>query len=189
MFHRALLKAARARPQTFRSFSGATHTSGNAQKYAIYVAVGFSLGLAAALNQHPAECGIFGPDIKKAKQDIVAAIEADDEKRADGTSIGPTLIRLAWHASGTYSAHSKTGGSSGAGMRFAPEAEWGANAGLKGTRDFLESIKKKHGLSYGDTWTLAGVTAVEMMGGPEIKWRPGRKDLSAVIPPLNYYVY
>jgi cytochrome c peroxidase len=77
-----------------------------------------------------------------------------------------TLIRLAWHASGTYSAHSKTGGSSGAGMRFAPEAEWGANAGLKGTRDFLESIKKKHGLSYGDTWTLAGVTAVEMMGGP-----------------------
>ncbi len=33
-----------------------------------------------------------------------------------------------------------------------------------------------HDLSYADLWTLAGVTAIESMGGPEIRWRPGRTD-------------
>ena len=62
-------------------------------------------------------------------------------------------------------------------MRFAPEANHGANAGLKAARDRLDPIKKKYpGLSYSDLWTLAGVVAVQEMGGPKIKWRPGRKD-------------
>lgn len=49
---------------------------------------------------------------------------------ADG-SYGPLLVRLAWHASGTFDAKSGTGGSNGATMRFAPESGHGANAGLK----------------------------------------------------------
>jgi cytochrome c peroxidase len=116
-------------------------------------------------------------DYKKVKEDIIAAIEAEEKKRNDGTSIGPTLIRLAWHAAGTYSIFDRTGGSSSASMRFAPECNWGANAGLKGARDFLEPLKKKYGISYGDLWTLAGVAAVESMGGPTIPWRAGRKDV------------
>lgn len=36
-----------------------------------------------------------------------------------------------------------TGGSNGATMRFAPEGDHGANAGLKAARDFLEPIKGK----------------------------------------------
>eukprot|EP00961_Rhodomonas_salina_P289840 3916314-Rhodomonas_salina.1 len=40
-------------------------------------------------------------------------------------------IRLAWHASGTYEASTKTGGSDGATMRFPPEATHGANAGCE----------------------------------------------------------
>jgi len=63
-------------------------------------------------------------------------------------------------------------------MRFSPEKDWGANAGLQIARDKLEVIKKKFpGLSYGDLWTLAGVVAVEEMGGPQIPWKPGRKDV------------
>jgi len=116
-------------------------------------------------------------DIVAVRADIAKAIEADEKLRADGTSMGPTLVRLAWHASGTYSAADKTGGSNGATMRFAPEMEWGANAGLGAARHFLEPIKKKFpGLSYGDLWTLAGAVAVEEAGGPKIPWRAGRKD-------------
>ena len=62
-------------------------------------------------------------------------------------------------------------------MRFPPESDHGANAGLKTARDLLERIKHKHPwISYSDLWTLAAVTAIQEMGGPKIPWRPGRKD-------------
>ena len=62
-------------------------------------------------------------------------------------------------------------------MRFAPEADHGANAGLKLVRDLLEPVKEKFpGLSYSDLWTLAGVCAVQEMAGPKIPWRSGRQD-------------
>ena len=35
----------------------------------------------------------------------------------DDGSYGPVLLRLAWHASGTYDKDTKTGGSNGATMR------------------------------------------------------------------------
>jgi catalase (peroxidase I) len=53
----------------------------------------------------------------------------DDDQWDDG-SYAPLLIRLAWHASGTYSAADGTGGSSGATMRFSPEKDDPENAGL-----------------------------------------------------------
>ena len=63
-------------------------------------------------------------------------------------------------------AASNTGGSNGATMRFAPESDYGANAGLKGARDLLEPVKAKFPwLSYADLYTLGGVVAVEEMGG------------------------
>ena len=42
----------------------------------------------------------------------------------------------------SYDAETGTGGSNGATMRFAPEGDHGANAGLKAARDFLEPIKR-----------------------------------------------
>lgn len=88
------------------------------------------------------------------------------------------LVRLAWHASGTYDKNTGTGGSNGATMRFAPENNWGANAGLAIARDILEPVKKQFPwISYADLWTLAGAVAVEEMGGPHIAWRPGRNDV------------
>ncbi|CAG8516979.1 10773_t:CDS:2 [Ambispora gerdemannii] len=95
----------------------------------------------------------------------------------DDGSAGPVLVRLAWHASGTYDIHTNTGGSNGATMRFAMEANDPANAGLEHARKFLEPIKQKFPwISYADLWTLAGVVAIEEMGGPVVPWRPGRKD-------------
>lgn len=104
----------------------------------------------------------------------------------DDGSYGPLLVRLAWHASGTYSAKDGTGGSNGATMRFSSEAGWGANAGLKIARDLLAPIAAANpGISTADLWTLAGVAAIQQLGGPTIPWRPGRvdyKDDSKVVP-------
>ena len=62
-------------------------------------------------------------------------------------------------------------------MRFAPESEHGANAGLNIARDLMEGIKKQFPwISYGDLWTLGGVCAIQEMGGPKVPWRPGRID-------------
>jgi len=100
-----------------------------------------------------------------------------DAQGYDDGSFGPVFVRLAWHASGTYDKHSRTGGSNGATMRFKPECDHGANAGLHVARKVLEKVKEKYPeISYADLWTLAGVVAVEEMGGPKIKWFPGRTD-------------
>ncbi|ODO05221.1 cytochrome c peroxidase, mitochondrial [Cryptococcus wingfieldii CBS 7118] len=95
----------------------------------------------------------------------------------DDGSLAPVLIRLAWHASGTYNKEDGTGGSNYATMRFEPEAKHGANNGLNVAREHLQKIKEAHPwISYGDLWTLAGVAAIQECGGPVIPWRPGRID-------------
>eukprot|EP00814_Leptocylindrus_danicus_P008099 CAMPEP_0116046364 /NCGR_PEP_ID=MMETSP0321-20121206/28226_1 /TAXON_ID=163516 /ORGANISM="Leptocylindrus danicus var. danicus, Strain B650" /LENGTH=235 /DNA_ID=CAMNT_0003527987 /DNA_START=250 /DNA_END=957 /DNA_ORIENTATION=- len=99
------------------------------------------------------------------------------DQRSDGTSLIGTFVRLAWHASGTYSAHDNSGGSNGGRIRHAPEKSWGANAGLDIAMDHLDSLREKHNnLSYGDLYTYAGVVAVEYAGGPKIPYRFGRVD-------------
>ncbi|KAF2863972.1 class II peroxidase, partial [Piedraia hortae CBS 480.64] len=122
--------------------------------------------------------GVFKPkweDYQKV-YDAVAKKLIDDDQYDDG-SYGPVLLRLAWHASGTYDKETGTGGSNGATMRFPPEGDHGANAGLKAARDFLEPLKKQFPwISYSDLWILAGICAVQEMGGPDIPFRPGRQD-------------
>jgi len=75
---------------------------------------------------------------------------------------GPTLVRLAWHSSGTYDKISKTGGSNDGTIRFKEELAHGGNAGLADTAIvWMEPIHKKYadaGLSYGDLYTLGGGT-------------------------------
>lgn len=46
----------------------------------------------------------------------------------------------------SYDKETGTGGSNGATMRFAPEGDHGANAGLKAARDFVEPIKRGYSL-------------------------------------------
>lgn len=119
---------------------------------------------------------LSGPSVDYAavKAEIAELLDNDDW---DDGSYGPILIRLAWHASGTYCAKTGDGGSNGATMRFSPESDFGANAGLNHARDFLEPVKAKFPeISYADLWILAGNTALEEMGCPPIPFRPGRTD-------------
>ncbi|KAN0068429.1 hem peroxidase [Elaphomyces granulatus] len=115
-------------------------------------------------------------DYQKVYNEIARLLVEKDEY--DDGSYGPVLVRLAWHASGTYDKDTGTGGSNGATMRFAPESDHGANAGLKFARDFLEPVKEKFPwITYSDLWTLGGVCAIQEMQGPAIPWRPGRQDM------------
>jgi catalase (peroxidase I) len=90
-------------------------------------------------------------DYKAVSRDIASMIKEDPNR-------GPTLVRLAWHSSGTYDKVSKTGGSGGGTIRFKDELDHGANAGLASTAvKWMEPIYKKYdGLSYADLYTLGG---------------------------------
>lgn len=129
---------------------------------------------------------VFAPkfdDYQAVYNEIASRLEEKDDY--DDGSYGPVLLRLAWHCSGTYDKETGTGGSNGATMRFAPESDHGANAGLSAARDFLEPVKQKFPwISYSDLWILSGVVAVQEMLGPNIPYRPGRtdKDVAACTP-------
>ncbi|ORY87572.1 heme peroxidase [Protomyces lactucae-debilis] len=115
-------------------------------------------------------------DYQTVYNDIVDVLDADEY---DDGSYGPVLVRLAWHASGTYDKDTNTGGSNGATMRWAPESDHGANAGLHTARTVLEKVHAKHPwISFSDLWTLAGVAAIQEMslGQCKVPWRPGRQD-------------
>ncbi|KAI9348435.1 peroxidase [Zopfochytrium polystomum] len=173
-----------ALPRAHRAYStGGSASSGGGSGFGTFALVGLAAAAGGAY--------YFQDDLKKAfggapaappkpldYQEVYNAI-ADllDNADYDDGSYGPVLVRLAWHASGTYDKNSKTGGSNGATMRFDPEASHGANAGLAVARKLLEPIKAKFPqISYSDLWTLAGVVAIQEMGGPVIPWRPGRAD-------------
>ncbi|KAM7257920.1 hypothetical protein ACFE04_013661 [Oxalis oulophora] len=88
----------------------------------------------------------------------------------------PIMLRLAWHSAGTFDYKSKTGGPFGT-MKQDAELAHGANNGLDIAVRLLEPIKQQFPIiSYADFYQLAGVVAVEVTGGPEIPFHPGRED-------------
>jgi len=117
--------------------------------------------------------------IMKAKAGLQALIDKDPD-------FGPTMVRLAWHSSGTYDKIAKNGGSQGGTIRFKEELAHGGNAGLDKAVARLEPLKAELGdaVSYADLFTLAGVVAISQNGGPQIPWKAGRKDqdVAAVTP-------
>jgi cytochrome c peroxidase len=61
-------------------------------------------------------------------------------------------------------------------MRFNPEANWGANAGLGGARTALEPVKAKFPeLSYADCTRTLGCRGCGRSGWPQLKYRLGRE--------------
>lgn len=95
-------------------------------------------------------------DYKAVATDIAAMIKKEPDR-------GPTLVRLAWHSSGTYDKMSKTGGSGQGTIRFKEELVHGGNAGLAATAvEWMEPIHAKHpGLSYADLYTLGGGKCIQ----------------------------
>ncbi|XP_057953849.1 L-ascorbate peroxidase, cytosolic [Malania oleifera] len=88
----------------------------------------------------------------------------------------PLMLRIAWHSAGTYDVNTKTGGPFGT-MKHAAELAHGANNGLDIAVRLLQPIKDQYPiLSYADFYQLAGVVAVEVTGGPEVPFHPGRQD-------------
>uniref|UniRef100_A0A2N9IP45 L-ascorbate peroxidase n=2 Tax=Fagus sylvatica TaxID=28930 RepID=A0A2N9IP45_FAGSY len=88
----------------------------------------------------------------------------------------PLMLRIAWHSAGTFDQKSKTGGPFGT-MKHASELAHEANNGLDIAVRLLEPIKEQFPtISYADFYQLAGVVAVEVTGGPEVPFHPGRED-------------
>ena len=109
-------------------------------------------------------------DFKQLRKDVKALMEKD-------ANLGPTLVRLAWHSSGTYDKMTQTGGSSGGTIRFKEELAHGGNAGLDKMVAALEPIKERNPkISYADMYAYAGKVAIEEMGGPTMEFKYGRVD-------------
>ncbi|KAL0763773.1 hypothetical protein Bca101_079924 [Brassica carinata] len=110
----------------------------------------------------------YTKEINKARRDLRSIISSKN--------CAPIMLRLAWHDAGTYDAQSKTGGPNGS-IRNEEEYTHGANSGLKIALELCEGVKAKHPkITYADLYQLAGVVAVEVTGGPDISFQPGRKD-------------
>lgn len=166
-------------PNVIRSYASAGAGKEGGSRlglWATLAAVGAGGGYYVWSTQNEGNKGVRKQEDYQKVYNAIAAILEENSEYDDG-SYGPVLIRLAWHASGTYCKTNKDGGSAKATMRFEPESKHGANAGLHIAREKLEKIKKQFPwISYGDLWTLGGVVAVQEMGGPTVAWRPGRVD-------------
>ncbi len=143
------------------------------------------------LHQHDRKTNPMGVDFdyrEAVKQLDVAALKRDlhalmtnsqDWWPADWGHYGGLMIRMSWHAAGTYRVADGRGGAGTGNQRFAPLNSWPDNVNLDKARRLLWPIKKKYGnqLSWADLIAYAGTIAYESMGLQTFGFGFGREDI------------
>ena len=143
------------------------------------------------LHQHDTKTNPMGADFdyrEELKQLDVEALKTDlhdlmtDSQEwwpADWGHYGGLMIRMAWHAAGTYRLADGRGGGGTGNQRFAPLNSWPDNVSLDKARRLLWPIKKKYGnkVSWADLIILAGNIAYESMGFKTFGFGFGREDI------------
>ncbi|HET8807377.1 MAG TPA: peroxidase family protein, partial [Methylophaga sp.] len=143
------------------------------------------------LHQHDSKTNPMGEDFdyrEQVKTLDFRALENDmrdlmtnsqDWWPADWGHYGGLMIRLAWHAAGSYRLADGRGGAGTGSQRFAPLNSWPDNGNLDKARRLLWPLKKKYGnkISWADLFILAGNIAYETMGLKTFGFSYGRADI------------
>ncbi len=119
-------------------------------------------------------------DVEALKNDIRALMtDSQDWWPADWGNYVGTIVRMTWHAAGTYRIADGRGGAGTGNQRFAPLNSWPDNANTDKPRRLLWPIKKKYGnrISWADLIALAGTIAYESAGLKTYGFAFGREDI------------
>ncbi len=119
-------------------------------------------------------------DFAALKKDLSKLMtDSQDWWPADWGHYGGLMIRMTWHAAGSYRVADGRGGAGTGNQRFAPLNSWPDNVNLDKARRLLWPIKKKYGncLSWADLIAYAGTVAYETMGLKTYGFAFGREDI------------
>ncbi|MFJ8917701.1 catalase/peroxidase HPI [Amycolatopsis sp. NPDC102389] len=143
-----------------------------------------------ALRRRPADDPLFADfdyaeqfatlDLGELARDIDEVLTtSQDWWPADFGHYGPLVLRMAWHAAGSYRATDGRGGASAGMQRFAPLNSWPDNRNLDKARRLLWPVKKKYGrkISWADLMIFAGNRALESMGFKTFGFGGGRAEV------------